>query len=303
MTKSDRTAELMERYTEALVAGEAALARSLIEQAVSSGVRHIELYLDVLAPSQIRVGELWHEGRVNTAQEHLATTITLDMMDHLRQGMKPQTGLGVRAVVTPVEGDQHSIGARMIADFLAMDGWEVDFLGSGTPATDLCEFVRHRNGDLVAISSTMSEFLPNVRAATDAIRGLESPRPKIMLGGGSLTSASHDLDALGCDAVVGSALEAMSEARRLVGLTEDRLTLGEHLTLMGRRINAARTSRRMTQQQLADASELDRTYISLVEHGRQNLSIGAVLKIANALEVPLSDLMALPSPRSQPRHK
>ena len=98
-------------------------------------------------------------------------------------------------------------------------------------------------------------------------------------------------------------MEAVSEARRLVRLTDENLTLGEHLTLMGRRINAARTSRRMTQQQLADASELDRTYISLVEHGRQNLSIGAVLKIANALEVPMGALLALPSPGSRPRHK
>ena len=54
----------------------------------------------------------------------------------------------------------------------------------------------------------------------------------------------------------------------------------------------------MTQQELANASGLDRTYISLVEHGKQNLSIGAVLKIANALDAPLSDLLALPSPNS-----
>ena len=266
----------------------------VIDRALGRGVGRVELYLDVLAPAQVEIGELWHEGRVNTAQEHLATTITLGIMDSLRQGMKTPTGLGVRAVVTPVEGDQHSVGARMIADLLAMDGWEVDFLGTGTPAADLGEFVRHRNVDLVAISATMPELLPNVRAATDVICRVESPRPKIMLGGGALLSTSHELDALGCDAVVGNTLEAVSEARRLVGLTEDNLTLGEHLALMGRRINAARTSRRMTQQQLANASELDRTYISLVEHGRQNLSIGAVLKIANALEVPMGDLLALP---------
>ena len=303
MNGSDRITELRERYSEALVRGEAELARSLIEQALGRGVSHIELYLEVLAPAQVRIGELWHDGRVNTAQEHLATTITLGIMDSLRQGMKSQTGLGVRAVVTPVEGDQHSVGARMIADLLAMDGWEVDFLGTGTPASDLGEFVRHREVDLVAISSTMPEFLPNVRAAADVIRGGDSPRPRIMLGGGALKGTSHDLDALGCDSVVGNSLEAVSEARRLVGLTDDNLTLGEHLALMGRRINAVRTSRRMTQQQLADAAELDRTYISLVEHGRQNLSIGAVLKIANALEVPMGELLALPSPGSQLRHK
>lgn len=303
MIKSNRIDEIRETYTDALMAGEVALARSLIEQAVGRGVSHAELSLEVLAPSQVMIGELWHEGRVNTAQEHLATTITTEIMDSLRQGMTPKAGLGVRAVVTPVEGDQHSVGARMIADFLEMDGWEIDFLGTGTPAADLGEFVRHRSVDLVAISSTMPEFLPNVKAAADVIRRMESPRPKIMLGGGALANTAHDLEALGCDAVVGSALEAVSEARRLVGLTEENLTLGEHLALMGRRINTARTSRRMTQQQLADASELDRTYISLVEHGKQNLSIGAVLKIANALEVPMGDLLALPSPGSQPRHK
>ena len=303
MNESNRLAELRERYAEALVGGEDALARLLIERAVGRGVGHVEIYLDVLAPAQVRIGELWHEGRVNTAQEHLATTITLGVMDDLRQGMKTPTGLGVRAVVTPVEGDQHSIGARMIADLLAMDGWEVDFLGTGTPASDLGEFVSHRNVDLVAISSTMPEFLPNVRAATDVIRGGASPIPRIILGGGALGSASPDLETLGCDVAVGSALEAVSEARRLVGLTENNLTLGEHLSLMGRRINAERTSRGMTQQKLADASGLDRTYISLVEHGRQNLSIGAVLKIANALEVPMGDLLALPTPGSQFRHK
>lgn len=287
-------AELRERYSEALVAGRAVVARSLIDQAVSEGMSHVELYLDVLAEAQIRIGELWHEGRINTAQEHLATTITLDIMDRLRQSMKPRTGLGVRAVVTPVEGDQHSMGARMIADLLAMDGWEVDFLGTGTPARDLCEFVRHRNVDLIAISSTMAELLPNVKAATDVICEVESPRPKIMLGGGSLANTSLDLEALRCDAIVGNALEAVGEARRLVGLTEEKLTLEEHLALMGRRINAERTSRKMTQQKLADMSGLDRTYISLVEHGKQNLSIGAVLKIANALEVPVGDLLALP---------
>ena len=285
------------------MAGEAALAQSLIGQALGRGVGHIELYLEVLAPAQVRIGELWHEARINTAQEHLATTITVGIMDSLRQGMKTPTGLGVRAVVTPVEGDQHFIGARMIADLLAMDGWEVDFLGNGTPAADLGEFVRLRSVDLVAISSTMPEFLPNARAAADVVRGVETPRPKIMLGGGALSNTSYDPEALGCDAIVVDTMEAVSEARRLVGLTDENLALGEHLALMGRRVNAARTSRRMTQQQLADASELDRTYISLVEHGRQNLSIGAVLKIANALEVPMSDLLALPSPGSRPRHK
>ncbi len=284
--------EARDRYGEALVLGESVLAHAVIEQAVSRGLSRAEIYLEVLAPSQIRIGEMWHEGRINVAQEHLATTITMEVMDYLRQRMTPQAGPGVRAVVTPVEGDQHTIGARMIADFLAMDGWEIDFLGNGTPAEDLAEFVRQRNADLVALSSTLPEFLPNARNASDAIRELNSPAPKILLGGKALDGTNHDQKALGCDATAGNVLEAVAEARRLVGLTEERLTLEEQLGVMGRRINEARGSRKMTQQALADASGLDRTYISLVEHGKQNLTIGAALKIAHALDVPIGNLLA-----------
>ena len=60
---------------------------------------------------------------------------------------------------------------------------------------------------------------------------------------------------------------------------------------MGRRINSIRTSRHMTQQELANTSGLDRTYISMVEHGKQNLTIGAALRIADALGVPIGHLI------------
>ena len=183
----------------------------------------------------------------------------------------------------------------MIADFLAMDGWEVFPLGNGTPAEDLAEFVRQRDADLVALSSTLPEFLPNAATAAEVIRGANSPPPKILLGGKALDWTTQGAEELGCDATAGSVLEAVTEARRLVGLTEQRQTLEEQLTMMGLKIKDARTSQRMTQQALADASGLDRTYISLVEHGKQNLSIGAVLKIAYALDVPIGDLVVSPS--------
>ena len=295
MDRENLLTEAGEKYGEALVLGEPVLARAVIEQALGRGLSRAEIYLEVLTPSQIRLGEMWHEGSINVAQEHLGTTITMDMMDYLRQGMTPRTGLGVRAVVTPVEGDQHTIGARMIADFLGMDGWEVFFLGNGTPAEDLAEFVRQRNADLVALSSTLPEFLPNAATAAEAIREANSPPPKILLGGKALDRTTQGAEELGCDATAGDVMEAVAESRRLVGLIEERLTLEKQLVMMGLKIKEARTSRRMTQQALADASGLDRTYISLVEHGKQNLSIGAVLKIASALDVPIGDLVVSPS--------
>ena len=49
----------------------------------------------------------------------------------------------------------------------------------------------------------------------------------------------------------------------------------------------------MTQQDLATASELDRTYISALEQGKQNVTFGAVLRIAKALNISLP-LLGIP---------
>ena len=50
-------------------------------------------------------------------------------------------------------------------------------------------------------------------------------------------------------------------------------------------------ARGWTQGQLAAAAELDRTYISGVENGKQNPTLGALMKLARALEVPLERLV------------
>ena len=50
------------------------------------------------------------------------------------------------------------------------------------------------------------------------------PSPKVLLGGKALDATDQDPAALGYDAVAHSALEAVREACRLVGLTEQKLT-------------------------------------------------------------------------------
>ena len=110
MDREKLLTEARDRYGEALILGEPVLARAVIEQVLGRGLSRAEIYLEVLAPSQIRMGEMWHEGRINVAQEHLATTITMEVMDYLRQGMTPRKGLGMRAVVTPVEETSTLLG-------------------------------------------------------------------------------------------------------------------------------------------------------------------------------------------------
>ena len=81
----------------------------------------------------------------------------------------------------------------------------------------------------------------------------------------------------------------------MVGAADGTLTLEDSLASLGGRVRAVRVRAGMTQQELGDACGLDRTYISAVERGKQNLSVGALLKISQALETPMSELVAVGS--------
>ncbi len=62
------------------------------------------------------------------------------------------------------------------------------------------------------------------------------------------------------------------------------------LYIFGKRIRQLRMERRMTQEFLAEAADLDRTYISDVERGKRNVSLKAIQSLASGLNVPIASL-------------
>lgn len=63
------------------------------------------------------------------------------------------------------------------------------------------------------------------------------------------------------------------------------------LTLFGERVRVLRQARGLSQEALALAAGLDRTYIGGVERGERNISLLNIQKIAQALGVSPSDLL------------
>jgi transcriptional regulator with XRE-family HTH domain len=171
----------------------------------------------------------------------------------------------------------------MLADFLLIDGWAVTYLGASTPVGDLVDFVARRHPDLVALSVTQPEHLPAVSATATALRGV-APVPKVLAGGAALRGRPRAAATLGVDGVAADALSGMHEARRLiaepppVGATSE-----DYFQRLGRRVQELRSGKGWTQQQLAEAAGLDRTYISGLEHGKQNPTLGALLRLTGAL--------------------
>lgn len=63
------------------------------------------------------------------------------------------------------------------------------------------------------------------------------------------------------------------------------------LVAFGRSIRAARAERGISQEELALRSGVDRSYMSSIERGEQNVGLMSMTRIAEALGVTLSELV------------
>jgi transcriptional regulator with XRE-family HTH domain len=60
---------------------------------------------------------------------------------------------------------------------------------------------------------------------------------------------------------------------------------------VGENIQKTRTARGINQGELAARAGVDRAYISLVENGKQNLTMSALVKFADALSITVASII------------
>ena len=65
----------------------------------------------------------------------------------------------------------------------------------------------------------------------------------------------------------------------------------KHRKLLGENIRNYRQNLEWSQEKLAEKADLHRNYVGDIERGEENVSVDALMRIATALKVQLSDLV------------
>lgn len=65
------------------------------------------------------------------------------------------------------------------------------------------------------------------------------------------------------------------------------------LIKFGHRIRDERTKQGLSQEELADKANVHRTYIGMIERAEKNITLGNIKKIADALNIKISDLLQI----------
>ena len=61
--------------------------------------------------------------------------------------------------------------------------------------------------------------------------------------------------------------------------------------IFGANVKEHRLAQKLSQEKLANMAEIDRTYLPEIEQGKRNISLAIAKRIANALNVKLTDLL------------
>ncbi len=208
---------LRERYLRAQLAGDRREAvRLVVEDGLGAGTKVTDLHAGVIQAAQREIGVLWQQNRVSIAQEHMASAISHLSLAALFERAAHARPLGKKLVLACVEGELHDLPARIVADFLEIEGFDVRYLGANVPHDDLTRMIEAESPDLVGLSVTMSFNVPALRIAVARVRAV-TDRP-IFVGGHATQWAQGVATELGVASAGTVPSEVVALARRLVGL-------------------------------------------------------------------------------------
>ncbi len=158
------------QFADTLLRADENEAGAMLVQAYLSGAALTTLFDETITGAMHHVGELWFNGSITVADEHLATRVVFSALQTLSGVVMPVQPIGLKAICCGIEGDLHEVPVQLARIILESEGWEVQSLGPNTPLFALTEMVARRRPQLVCISARSIAHLDRATAEYSQLR-------------------------------------------------------------------------------------------------------------------------------------
>jgi methanogenic corrinoid protein MtbC1 len=209
--------KLASEFVQAQLAGDRRAAIMLVVNGVSNGLSVADIQQHVIRAAQEEIGRLWQSNTISIAQEHIATGISQIALARLFDYAPHTEENGKLVYVACVQGEQHDLPARLVADYLDHAGFRVRYFGPDVPTHDLVESIRKKAPDMLALSVTMSFNLGALRAAVRQVRSVANDLP-IAVGGHAVRWSEGVVHELGVKTAPSDPQALVAFSRGMVGL-------------------------------------------------------------------------------------
>ncbi|MCB9770313.1 MAG: corrinoid protein [Candidatus Omnitrophica bacterium] len=206
----------MQQLYDAVLNGDANLARSVTEKAIEDGFPPKDLLDSYMIPAMDEVGRLFEEDEYFVPELLISARAMKSALEILRPllaegGVEP---VGKVAIGT-VKGDLHDIGKNLVAAMLEGGGFEVIDLGVDVGPEKFIAAVKEKGVQVVAMSALLTTTMPSMKTTLQEIQaaGIRD-QVKVMVGGAPVTE--RYASEIGADAYSDNASAAVTIARSFV---------------------------------------------------------------------------------------
>jgi trimethylamine corrinoid protein len=213
--------EVLEEMKNAVVNFDVERAVESARKALEMGIDPIEVIEGGLTKGLRIIGEKFEKGElyimhIVAAAEAARRAIDEVLQPEILKRKAERKALG-RVVIGTVAGDIHEIGKNLVAVMLFIAGFEVFDLGRDVPVEEFVKKAKDVNADIVATSALLSTTLLVQREIIEALEaaGIRD-KVKVIVGGAPVTQ--EWAERIGADGYGADAMEAVSVAKRLLGV-------------------------------------------------------------------------------------
>lgn len=215
----DGTAEEVAWLADILLKGDLTAGIERARQLLDGDWTIDQIYIDLLGGASRQLGELWTADKIDFARVTIAACRLRDMMEELTPDFEAEDYTFVpyrgRLLLSPVTGEQHTIGIRMAAAFFTRAGWDVIYtVGEGPDR--FAETAGDMEIELVGFSIGSKVNLENLKVDIATARQFfrKRNRQPPFLVGGALISQEPELAAdCGADGFAVDAAQALMVAQ------------------------------------------------------------------------------------------
>ncbi|MBX9927763.1 MAG: cobalamin-dependent protein [Gemmatimonadaceae bacterium] len=188
----------------ALIATEQLDARALENTLRQAAMRLSADHLldEVISPLLFTIGSLWHAGRLRPTNEHLATQVIRRVLGWITEVGTSDPRAPAILVATP-SGQNHELGAMLVAATASQYGWRVLYLGANLPSDDIAAAAVQARADVVALSIVFPTDDSALPGELLRLKKALPPGVAITVGGSGASSYKSAFEAVGAQYLPG----------------------------------------------------------------------------------------------------
>jgi MerR family transcriptional regulator, light-induced transcriptional regulator len=151
----------------------------------------IDFYDNLLKPVMYEIGELWAEGKLDIATEHICSNTAQSLIGIINERNFKVYHRKTRILVCTPNGELHNLGCKVIESFLISKGFKVFNISPSVQAESVTSYIQEIEPDVVFISISLDE---NMKAGKNLVKKIRSIFSSPILGGGIAVAKKDKLN-------------------------------------------------------------------------------------------------------------